>query len=90
MAGPFAFVQDPEERKFLNEAFRACGASRSWNALSIKASSTVQRRAIVDLFAEMDMSEHSGYTASWTIRELRRALQRGLQGYKKDYLYARR
>ena len=86
MAAPFAFVVDADERKFLNEAFRACTVTRSWNALRLRSQPSVERRATQDLRAEMDMSEHSGFTTSWTLSELRRAARQGLQQYKNEYL----
>ena len=86
----FAFVVDAEERKFLDEAYRACEATHSWNALSTQSTGRWTDRALRDFLGEMDMREHSGHSASWTLHQLRIVAREGLQQYKRKYLDARR
>jgi hypothetical protein len=88
---PFAFIVDSDERKYLNDAFRACTATRSWNALKLTSdwNANVARRATQDLVAGMDMREHSGHSASWTLGQMRSVARKGLQQYKINYLNGR-
>lgn len=91
MALPFDFILDADERHCLNEAHRACTASHSWNALKLRSEWTpsVSRRAIQDLLREMDLSQHSGHSAAWTISQLLWYARLGPQQYKTEYLNGR-
>jgi len=88
---PFDFIVDADERGFLNEAHRACTATRSWNALRLQSdwNPNVSRRAIQGMLADMDMSQHSGHSAAWTVAQLRCFARQGPQQYKTSYLHAR-